>query len=1127
MLRVNVSTGELCLTVADFYFRGPLSVEFAHTYRSTLLNHSPMGFGWSHPYDIYLDRDGSTLILKRSGEEVHRFHNVNRAQASREEDGYILAPVEPSAWSITIQAESLRYYFSASRERMPVKAIEDRYNNRLVFEHDPSGRLTVLTDPLQRRLEFRYAGSYLNQIVMVSHAGKHIDQLLLECGYDASGNLIWTKDGNGAMHEYAYSAHHLVAVANPLGGIYCAEYDAQGRCIRKWERNGTYSRQLSYDARRRVTRVIDSIGYTTLYRFDEQGMLAELVDPLGGVTKFVRDQTGAIVATLDPSEETVVLYRADDEGRRLFRTDAGGATTVLELDAQGEIVAAVDACGHRWGYRGDGKGNITEYRSPQGYAWHVHYDSRGEIAKVIDPDGWETEYRRARDGLEQISSDRAGVTAIRKFDSFGRLIGYTEGDGAELSIHYHGLTEQVTNVDGSERVHEFNAMGQLVRFEDELGGQWRYAYDPYGRLLVCIDSLGYQLTFAYDAEGRLIEVLNENGDRFENTRDPLGRIIRQVGFDGCTRTYEYDAAGRLVGSTDGNGAHVNIECDAAGRPITRSYPEGNSWQDTYDPLGRLVRVEDRYGTLEIKYSPEGRLIRETAGETEVRYEYDWRPYPIRMITGSREVHFSYGERGRLEAVGEGQEFEANFSYDDAARIQSIRFNSGLCIRREYDQRNRLRRQVVLSSTGSQLLVDRYAYNLSGNLIERSREGEATLTFDYNVRGELTEVRRDGTLIRRYAYDPAGNRLSTHGFQSVYEPGDRLVSSPYGRYQYDAEGRRTLQQADGKVTEYRYDVLGRVSQMRFSDGQQLDFLYDALFRRQKKVRGERTEQTFWAGDVILQEERPDGTSIKYLFHPIDQTPLALAINDQWYYVLLDSRGEMTDLIRAADEAVVWSSLPLGFETDVRIKDVAVPIPLRGSGQLFDEETGLIYQRARYYDPREGRFVTPDPLGIFAGLNLYRFCLNQPFRFTDPLGLQGDPCNLTEAECDVIFNRMEQRKQRIETRWNEMHTPAQILPWAGAPPVGQPYPMPGANMPPAGWISGGTPSMGSVDSHLTAYEAEQRGMGNDLKEYYTGKCQRYEDKSRAAAMRENRRWHTRQPELPAYPRPLPPGIAGRAL
>ncbi|MCV5555584.1 RHS repeat-associated core domain-containing protein, partial [Escherichia coli] len=62
-------------------------------------------------------------------------------------------------------------------------------------------------------------------------------------------------------------------------------------------------------------------------------------------------------------------------------------------------------------------------------------------------------------------------------------------------------------------------------------------------------------------------------------------------------------------------------------------------------------------------------------------------------------------------------------------------------------------------------------------------------------------------------------------------------------------------------------------------------------------------------------------------------------------------------------------------------------LRLPGQQYDEESGLYYNRNRYYDPLQGRYITQDPIGLEGGWNLYQYPLN-PIEHIDPLGLALD-------------------------------------------------------------------------------------------------------------------------------------------
>ncbi|AGQ33536.1 hypothetical protein M495_24785 [Serratia liquefaciens ATCC 27592] len=63
------------------------------------------------------------------------------------------------------------------------------------------------------------------------------------------------------------------------------------------------------------------------------------------------------------------------------------------------------------------------------------------------------------------------------------------------------------------------------------------------------------------------------------------------------------------------------------------------------------------------------------------------------------------------------------------------------------------------------------------------------------------------------------------------------------------------------------------------------------------------------------------------------------------------------------------------------------PIKFQGQYHDHETGLHYNRYRYYDPEVGRFVGKDPIGYAGGINMYAYAPN-PIAWTDPLGLAGD-------------------------------------------------------------------------------------------------------------------------------------------
>ena len=438
--------------------------------------------------------------------------------------------------------------------------------------------------------------------------------------------------------------------------------------------------------------------------------------------------------------------------------------------------------------------------------------------------------------------------------------------------------------------------------------------------------------------------------------------------------------------------------------------------------------------------------------------------------------------------------------------------------------NRLVRQEVRSSTGREILAYDYRYDAATNLVERRRTSREALTFGYTPREELATVRRRGQRIAHYEYDPAGNRSLALSGRSSYGAGSVLLTSPHGRYEHDEVGRPTRLDGPSGVTAYSYDDLGRLVRVGLPDGGCVEFSYDALFRRRTKTALTGTRRTVWAGDVPLEESLAHGGSIKYLYDPVSEAPLAVEIGGEWHCVVRDGHGDITDLIRARDETVVWSAEPLGFETRIVLDDLPEPFPLRGVGQMFDSETGLVYQRARYYAPHEGRFLTPDPIGPAGGPNPYSYCLNQPLLWVDPLGL--NPC-LSRDECDRIRDRIQRHSAEVSARWNEMRYPKQILPFSG-PTRAQGRRAAGKAVAPGAHGAPNFGTKGTVESHLPPYDDAQRALNEAFQEYDRGQCHKHETKGDRKKVKRAREFRNKRPELhPDYGKkgPLPSSIQGR--
>ncbi len=223
------------------------------------------------------------------------------------------------------------------------------------------------------------------------------------------------------------------------------------------------------------------------------------------------------------------------------------------------------------------------------------------------------------------------------------------------------------------------------------------------------------------------------------------------------------------------------------------------------------------------------------------------------------------------------------------------------------------------------------------------------------------------------------------------------------FEYDEFGN-LIEERRGKgqklVTRYTYNCEHRLDSVTTPDGSTWHYEYDAFGRRIPKTNGLIRTEFLWQGDRLIAEETGDDYRT-YLYEPDSFKPLALVEGHgpdeaKVYYYHLDHLGTPQELTNQQGQ-LVWSVTYRAYGNVVQQQVAEIDNPLRFQGQYHDVETGLHYNRHRYYNPNTGRFITPDPIGLAGGLNNYQYVPN-PTGWVDPLGLvskKGDcpgPSNL---------------------------------------------------------------------------------------------------------------------------------------
>ncbi|GFM66094.1 hypothetical protein PSCICJ_22120 [Pseudomonas cichorii] len=313
---------------------------------------------------------------------------------------------------------------------------------------------------------------------------------------------------------------------------------------------------------------------------------------------------------------------------------------------------------------------------------------------------------------------------------------------------------------------------------------------------------------------------------------------------------------------------------------------------------------------------------------------------------------------------------------------------------QYDEQGRLQAHSV-SQQDRSLFQRRYAYDANGNLagIDDSRKGNRSFHYDpldrlINVRGNTPET---------FAHDPAGNLLGqgdlpTANLANV--KGNRLLMQGDRHYDYDAYGNQIRERRGAGqklVTEYRYDAQHRLIGVSLPGGSTATYKYDAFGRRIAKTVDGHTTEFLWQGERLVAESA-ENRYRSYIYEPGTFRPLAMLDGEgprkaTPFYYQLDHLGTSQELTDYSGE-ILWSAKYRAYGNLAALDVAEIDNPLRFQGQYFDAETGLHYNRHRYYNPGTGRFLTPDPIKLAGGLNNYRYVPN-PTGWVDPLGLDTCP------------------------------------------------------------------------------------------------------------------------------------------
>lgn len=931
----------------------------------------------SHP-------DGSTFTYAYSSEGLLLSitdKSGDKIQYERDKNGNVI-----SEKIVTAGGAVSKKSFSSFDTLDRLLSSSDAYNANQNFQYDNYGNLTQVTDE-QSKATLRFYDQLNRLTKQTNTENKHTLY-----AYDAFDNIIKVTDSLGRETHYEYNVFgEKVSQNSPDTGVSTYQYDVAGNLVSKTDARGivvnyqwdasnrllsteypdpqeniTYSydapanggigqltsindhsgsTQRSYSVFGELTQeviTIDSVSFTVSYQYDA-GLVTSMTYPDGSIVSNTLDTQGRVIDKDLQIASSITSLASNVSYHPLGQESGWLYGNSLQLSKQFDL-------NHR----------LTEYSVTGINDVSLAYTNRGNISSVTD--------------LLDAANDNTYV-----YDSEQRLT-LTQSSTSSKGYHYDALGNRLLETEGGRIVDQYNYdSGRLksldVDFKENIS--WTSNATPHRgknglkRTLICPESGSFSGVWGTDiytddssictaaVHAGLIQKASGGGITLET-------LPGQSSYTGTSRngvnSRNYNSwAGSyaLTSATGGVTAQIKVKQASSGTVI-QSYRgqngrelyyacppgsfNGSLWgTNTYTDDSKVCRAAAHSGVVSSS----------TGGVVKVTIQPGAQAYVGSTQNGISSS--SYGSWGGSFSVGGTNITLASWS----STADSLGFQGGQ------------EKSVYCPKSGSFGNVKGSGiYTADSSLCSAAVHAGAISS----SQGGLFKITMKPGRQSYYSTQLNGVTSAAHGSYS----NSFVVINPVTQIGYDQIGNMLHK---GSSVFMDYNQAGRLSQS--SGSASASYLYNYRGQRVKKTVNGVTRYFIYDqdGNVIAEANASGAVARQYVY--LNGRRLAQMENGSTYFIHSDHQDNSLALTDASAN-VVWKGKrdPFG---KVDVTTQTITHNLRLPGQYYDLESGLHYNYFRDYDPSLGRYIQSDPIGLGGGINTYGYALQNPFVFTDPLGL----------------------------------------------------------------------------------------------------------------------------------------------
>ena len=837
--------------------------------------------------------------------------------------------------------------------------------------------------------------------------------------YNTKGMLTSYIDAAGNMTELQYNEQNkltqtILAKGKPEQKIVSIEYDEYGQAISvRTGKKQQIKQQQTYDQYGNISSYTDAKGNTYHFTYNVQGQITSVKDPDNNIWQKIYNAAGILEQTIDP-QGRITKYTSDALGRITQKIDPMGNTTSYSYhyDSHGWQVKVTDALNQTYTYNYDLTGKPLSVISPSGLESKQNYDKQGRPISQQDTAGniISVEYGSKGSGLEGLIvktqyptyAETYNYNAIGLRTSISQKLDSDNSLLTSISYNKHGLPVSITNPDNNTVLNSYDAFGNIIKTINELGGETSNSWDESDNLISITDAAGNSNTFSYDSNGNLISETRSSGNKREYNYNSVDQLIKQKDSNGNEIHYQYDRTGKLIEES-----HFSKDQTIATQRITYSYNDA-------DQLTSVNQSGDTQSSFNYVLDKLGRRIKETITYQhnnekiikELQYSYNADGNLASITYPDSSVVQYYYEKGLLKEVKLPNGEKITWDSYLWNNPQSITFPSNKTSINYTALQQPL--SILVTSADNKILLQRsYKYDKSGNIIQSNTE-EGIIDYRYDALNRLIQINPDQSLRQKglpaesYSYDVTGNRTGSAHQSEEWQYNNKGQLTRWGSdkeqksLSYDSSGNLISEEANGTQYSYQYNNINQLVSLQDEKTEKAYYQYDPFGRRISKTVNDKTTYYLYSDEGLIAELDQNGRmQVAYGWmpdtvwgtSPLWQTSLdntqTLKTAD-YNYLITDYLGTPQLAVNSRGQQT-WKAIADAFGNTQLDLNNQIILNLRQPGQYYDQESGLYYNLARYYDPKTGRYITEDPLGIQGGLNLYNYANSNPLMYSDPYGL----------------------------------------------------------------------------------------------------------------------------------------------